>query len=1021
MADAVVGNGHYGSHHHILEIERLTGGRILAAPGKKCRLEQMWFHSDTPTRTPQYFINCPFPPSILTQVHRDKELAIKPGFRHDLLLDLEKKKLVEGEWVKNEEISLGEKRELLTVLDGFPWIAWAGMTPHGVHAAVYFNEWIPNSWSGQVVKWVGEQLEAAGYKGPVFIDWSPSVNCNRPSRYIDEFAFWRPEVRLDASAAVTESRSVAESRARSLRPPATRGSGSLKDQAKREVALRARANMKSATETALEVGETVAWVDKLWLEVPQEAWNPFNRDLQRMVGPRSQWGYKRQHGFTIHHNAAWSWEWCWSQKMDFETVKGLVFEEPIFEDILKELRSAWEESVSRNKDSQKTATWQQWVERDIERCYLKFGTRCVRKRTMERVKEAAIHTGKDSVAGSEIARRTGLAKSTVTYAFRALGVKCVPKGKKSYFPLPAEWIPDEAESGGPPLSLLPSLTSCVERKDTEEGASTPSPKQGEKKRRKKKLAPFEAFWRELAPALVELPCPVEDRYVREIEEALSRGYATHSEWRNLVRRLRKDNPSNLNDSASLSLLLQLVRASLSANGDVAHPETELTALLTQVLGEQARPFMEWLRSSGYIVDVSGCVGTPGETWLAWRYFLEGEARFAWRVIEHCIKGGMLEVVCGEPGTGKTQYLADKLVVAERTGRICRAGSALNQSAGLLRKRLPPGTKLEIKTLHKAFKIPVEVHELRGKVRSLSGDLLVADEAGQVSCDTAGVLAFRWRRGAEVVLSVGVGQNLPIGPGCVAEDLIAWLATRNLPGCKLNLLTENHRVSLDEANGIVDFFRAVMCGEILESFGPGMEVIWCNDDESVLRTAALLVAKHKAVCYSPTNSSVGEVNSGVVTMERCTDEADTANPWEFMQGEPLVVKNAGAKARQAGLRNGDEVEVAAPIMNGFNPKATIRVRFGGKEAVLLVQEVERAHSRTGHSTQGAESGVGIISLIQSRATTRRWLYTAVSRCRKKCVLVATRDGLKACLANNPRRRTCLSALLNRAAGVLFPTE
>jgi AAA domain len=1020
MADTVGGIGRYGSHDHILEIERRTGGRILAAPGKECTLAQMWLYGARPLK-PKYFVNCPFPPSIFSQPHREKEFAIKPGFRHDLLLDLEKKQLVDGKWIKNEDISIAEKRELLAVLDSFAWVAWAGMTPHGVHAALYFGEWIPNSWSGQIVKWVGEQIEKAGYKGPLAIDWSPSVNCNRPSRFIDEFTFWRPGARLNAGAAVAESRSISESRARSLRLPMTRGSGSLKEQAKREVALRSRANMKSAGETALEVGETVAWVDKLWSEVPQEAWNPFNRDLQRIVGPRSNFGYERQQKFTVHHNAAWAWEWCWSQRMDFETAREMVFGDPIFEDILKELQGAWGECVSLNKGPKITETWQQWVEKDIERCYVKFGSRFVRDRTTNRVKEAAIRTGKDSVTASEIARKTGLAKSTVSYSFRALGVQCVRKGKKSYFPLPAEWIPTEAGSDGPSRSSLSPLTICVERKGTEEASSTPVPiRVAKPRKRKKKVAPFDTFWRDLAPVLVELPCPVEDRYVGEIEDALSKGYATHPEWRYLVRRLRKDNKSNLNDSASLSLVLQLVRASLASDGHVMHPETELAALLAQVLGKQAQPFMQWLRASGHVVDVSACVGAPGETWLAWRYFLEGEARFAWRVIEHCIKGGTLEVVCGEPGTGKTQYLADKLIVAERAGRTCRAGSALNQSAGLLRKRLPPGTKLEIKTLHKGFTIPVEVQELRGKVRSLSGDLLIADEAGQLSCDAAGVLALRWRRGAEVVLSVGVGQNLPVGPGCVAEDLIAWLATRNLPGCKLNLLTQNHRVSIDEANGIVDFFRAVMRGEVPASFGPGMEVIWCIDDKSVLRTAALQVARHKAICYSPTNSSVGEVNSGVVAMERCTDEADTANPWEFMQGERLVVKNAGAKARQAGLRNGDEIEVAASIQNGFNPKAPIRVRFGGNEAVLLVEEVERAHSRTGHSTQGAESGVGIISLIQSRATTRRWLYTAVSRCRKKCVLVTTRDGLEACLANNPRRRTCLPTLLDKAAAVLLPT-
>ena len=1020
MADTVDGIERYGSHDHIVLIQKLTGGRILAAPGKKCTLAQMWLYGDRAIK-PAYFINCPFPPSIFAQAHRDKEFATKPGFRHDLLLDFEKKQLVGGKWVKNEEISVAEKRELLAVLDSFAWVAWAGMTPHGVHAALYFGEWIPISWSSQIVMWVGEQIEKAGYHGPVFIDWSPSVNCNRPSRFIDEFTFWRPNARLDAGAAVAESRSIAESRARSLRLPVVRGSGSLKEQAKREAALRSRANMRSAADTALEVGETVAWVDKLWAEVPQEAFNPFNRDLRRIVGPRSNSGYERQQKFTSHHNAAWSWEWCWSQRMDFETAREMVFFDPIFEDILTELRAAWEESVSLNKGPQKTATWQAWVEEDLERCYGKFGSRFVGNRTVDRVKEAAIRTGKDSVTASEIARKTGLAKSTVSYAFRALGVQCVRKGKKSYFPLRPEWIPTDAGSGGPsqPVSSS-SLTLCVERKDPAEGASTPGAEQGKKgRKRRKKLTAFQTFWSQLAPPLVELPCPVgyeQFKFVSEIEEALSKGKVSYPDWQRLLKPLRDQNKNNINESLSLSLVLQLVRACLCTDGHVLHPESGLLTLLTQLLGEQAQAYMQWLKGSGYILTVTGLSG-DGQTWIAWRYFLEGEARFAWRVIEHCIKGGTVEVVCGEPGTGKTQYIADKLVAAERSGRKCRAGSAIANSAEQLRGRLPAGSKLTVETLHKAYDIPVEVQELPPKARSLSGDLLIADEFGQFACDAAGVLALRWRRGAEVVLSVGLGQHLPVGPGCVGEDLVVWLANHNLPGCKVTQLVENHRISIDDASGIIHFFRAVMQGEMPQQLGKGMEIVWCNNSEEVLNTAAVQVRKHNAICFAPTNGIEKAIIERVLALERCTDETDCSNSWEFHRGERLVVKHPGAKARQAGLRKGDRVEAAEAIANGFNPKSPIRVRFGQSEAILLVEEVDRAHSQTGYSAQGAETGVGIVSVIKSRATTRSWLYTSVSRCRQKCVLVATHDGLKECLANNPRRRTCLPALLDKAAAAL----
>ena len=383
MFDMSAENGHFSSHDHILRIQELTGGRILAAPGKECTLQEMWFYTERSER-PAYFINCVFPLMIFNREKRDNQFSAKPGFRFDLLLDFEKKKMVKDEWVKNESISTEEKQQSIAVLESIPQVGWAGMTPHGVHAGLYFTDWIPNDWSGQVVKWVGAQIARAGYQGTVAIDWSPSVNCNRPSRFLSDFSFWRPEARLDASSAIKEEVAASE-HAKSKNKYLAAGSGSMQVQAKRGSALRCRTDGMSAAETAATLGETTAWVEQVWSEVPQEKFRPFNWDLRRIVGPRSRWGYRRQCKFKVFNNAAWSWEWCWSRRMDSKTARDVVFTVPIFEEVLKEIRNAWEQCVRLNKKGSKiTATWEEWVEKDIARCYVKFGRGYLRKQTVRR-------------------------------------------------------------------------------------------------------------------------------------------------------------------------------------------------------------------------------------------------------------------------------------------------------------------------------------------------------------------------------------------------------------------------------------------------------------------------------------------------------------------------------------------------------------------------------------------------------------------------------------------------------------
>jgi len=177
--------GGYSSRDHILKIQKMTGGMVLVAAHKKPCIADLRFFDDVKLGGNfkiKYFINCVFPKTILLKDHRFASYSIKPGFRHDLTLDFEKKrKDAKGRWVKDTKITQAEKRELLDVLEQFPWIGWAGRTPHGVHAGIYFQGWTQKSDTRCIIAWVEKEIKQAGYKGKIAIDSQASPGFDKKS------------------------------------------------------------------------------------------------------------------------------------------------------------------------------------------------------------------------------------------------------------------------------------------------------------------------------------------------------------------------------------------------------------------------------------------------------------------------------------------------------------------------------------------------------------------------------------------------------------------------------------------------------------------------------------------------------------------------------------------------------------------------------------------------------------------------------------------------------------------------
>jgi hypothetical protein len=953
-----IAHANRGSPDPILVVQKLTGGCVLVAGHKTPKIGELSIYKKG-MPNPGYFVNCVFPLDILGKPRRIKEYSLKPGYRHDILFDFEKKRLQvkahkhdKSKWVKDENIADEEKQDLLVNLEKLEWIAWAGETPHGVHAGVYFPDWVSNASSRRVMEWVDAQLKVAGYKGKLVMDEIPSVNCNRPSRFLPSFGFWRPDARLDVapivapgnrSAAQKASRKRASDQAASLTP-------GLAETSARIYALECRANYLSPATTASRLKRTTKWVNEVWAANPQTAFNRFNKDIGKFVGPRSSAGRRNQvinpwTNLIMHINAYWSWEWCWQNKMDCATAKKHVFVDPAFKELLQEIELAYDEGVQLNKKPQDYPNWRAWVERDIERCYPSF--RYLEPETSGATKQTIIQEclrppGKTHITINEVARRGPYhSTNTVRKAFADLGLVCVGGGKKRHHPVPASWLVS-AVTSKPPSPLLLSPTFCRERKDGGQGVvvavSTGAANGGKKQKRERSVNPFKASWHDLAPPLVELPFQ-QDMCLREIEKRLSKSPATNPEWNHLLSRRKND------QDKELSPLLNLVRAYLGTDGHVYHQVGALQSRLRHVLGAKEPEYLAWLRASGRVVDVSRLVAEKGQSWIAWRGYLEGEVRFTFRVVEHCVTGGALEVFAGEPGTGKTEDLA-KRIASHLPSRNCCIGSATKESAAQLDARISRhrGSQRS-ETIHKAFRIGVPVG--RAPIGNFDAELYIGDEMGQVDCDVAGVMAVRWRRGSEVLLSVGVGQNQPVGPGNVGEDLVAWLRIHDVASATLTNLTENHRMDKKEATGIVEFFQAVGRGEPPKKLGPGMETRHPAQEYAVLGKVAMVEVELDAYCFAPERNICDEVNHHILELEREAKGNHNSNPWEIPVGQRMMVVNVEQTAASAGLQKGDEVTVAVASSDGCNPNGLIYVNVGGYSVGVLKKEIQFARCRTGH--------------------------------------------------------------------------
>jgi exodeoxyribonuclease V alpha subunit len=377
----------------------------------------------------------------------------------------------------------------------------------------------------------------------------------------------------------------------------------------------------------------------------------------------------------------------------------------------------------------------------------------------------------------------------------------------------------------------------------------------------------------------------------------------------------------------------------------------------------------------------------------------------------------LIVVTGGPGVGKTTIVRAILDVMKRAHLQVRLAAPTGRAA----KRLSEATSHEASTLHRLLEYdPRQGGFQLGEQKPLEADVVIVDEASMIDVPLAASLVSALPDAARLII-VGDADQLPsVGPGAMLRDIIDSGVVTTV---RLNEIFRQAGESR-----IVQNAHRILMGEMPESADPESPkadffVVSRREAEEAAETIRELVTVRipRRFGFDPRRdvqvlTPMHRGPAGTAALNQMLQAAlNPTGPAIEHHGQAFRV---GDKVLQ--LKNDYEREVhngdLGIVQRVSLEERQLTARFDGRDVTYQDADLDMltlAYATSIHKSQGSEYPAVVIPLLTAHFVmlSRNLVYTAVTRGKKLCVLVADPRALKLALGE-VRREERVTRLTER---------
>lgn len=389
------------------------------------------------------------------------------------------------------------------------------------------------------------------------------------------------------------------------------------------------------------------------------------------------------------------------------------------------------------------------------------------------------------------------------------------------------------------------------------------------------------------------------------------------------------------------------------------------------------------------------------------------------------------VITGGPGTGKTTILNQILEIFEKSGIV----TALAAPTGRAAKRMEKATLRPAKTIHRLLEFGAQPGEdiseysrfARDEDNPIEADAVIIDETSMVDIFLLRSLLAALAPGTRLILTGDSDQLPSVGPGNVLKDIIK---SGQLPVAVLrevfrsqgNIAMNAHKVNQGQqidlfSAGDFLFLPTKTAEEALErtirAFQERLEEGIPMDEVQIIcpvkkgQIGVYRINKEIRERLNPRRAEKPELEFGDTIYRQGDKVMQTANNYAkewYLKGS-IRALTAGTGAFNGDIGRIDSIDTA---------QRTLEVLFDDGRLAEYSQtelaELEHAYAVTVHKSQGSEFDTVILPLFYgySEFLTRNLLYTAITRAKRKMILVGSQRTIWHMVANArvSRRYTAL---------------